>query len=246
MFWATIAVTVAWSIRSMNGIVMASDIHTIKDRTVSRPYKGDTLSKWDKSAYIVVDSTCFMEVMLPVLCGGVFFIANFSIVYIIIAILAMVTGLANYAMSETSVILSNVDNLRINDAIARWVGKSVDKPDINVMSGFLRQWCLGSQGPVLTYARAAFLTYQESFVFLARILIANALLFMTISMLLMIISRIMNTKLFSIFKRRTKSHDLYVRNVGGQMYVRRSVLVYMVTGLPVLSVIMTVLLQMSH
>jgi hypothetical protein len=71
---------------------------------------------------------------------------------------------------------------------------------------------------------------------LARILIANALLFMTISMLLMIISRIMNTKLFSIlFKRRTKSHDLYVRNVGGQMYVRRSVLVYMVTGLPVLS-----------
>jgi hypothetical protein len=75
-----------------------------------------------------------------------------SIVYNIIA--AMVTGLANYAMSETSVILSNVDNLRINDAIARWVGKSVDKPDINVMSGFL--WCPGSQGPVLTYARAAF------------------------------------------------------------------------------------------
>jgi uncharacterized PurR-regulated membrane protein YhhQ (DUF165 family) len=109
----------------------------------------------------------------------------------------------------------------------------------------LRQWCLGSQGLFTAYASSV-LTYQESFVFLARILIANALLFMTISMLLMIISRIMNTKLFSIFKRRTKSHDLYVRNVGGQMYVRRSVLVYMVTGLPVLSVIMTVLLQMSH
>jgi hypothetical protein len=50
------------------------------------------MSKWDKSAYISVDSACFMEVMLPVLCGGVFFIANFSMVYVIVAILAMVLG----------------------------------------------------------------------------------------------------------------------------------------------------------
>jgi hypothetical protein len=146
-------------------------------------------------------------------------------------------------MSETSVILSNVDNLRINDAIARWVGKKWDKPDINVMVGSATVVPRKSR-TCSDVCESSVLTYQESFVFLARILIANALLFMTISMLLMIISRIMNTKLFSIFKRRTKSHDLYVRNVGGQMYVRRSVLVYMVTGLPVLSVI--ILLQMSH
>jgi hypothetical protein len=71
----------------MEGIVMASDAHTIKDRRASRPYKG--MTKWDKSAYISVDSACFMEVMLPVLCGGVFFIANFSMVYVIVAILAI-------------------------------------------------------------------------------------------------------------------------------------------------------------
>jgi hypothetical protein len=57
------------------------------------------MSKWDKSAYISVDSACFM-VMLPVLCGGVFFIANFSMVYVIVAILAMVLGVANYAVSN--------------------------------------------------------------------------------------------------------------------------------------------------
>lgn len=243
MFWATIVVAIAWSVKSMDGIVMASDVHTIKDRRPSRPYKGDTMSKWDKSAYISVDGTCFMEVMLPVLCGGVFFIANFSMVYVFVAALAMVFGLANYAISESSVVLSNLDNLRINDAIARWVGKSVDKPDIDVMSGFLRQWCIGSKGPVLTYARSAFLTYQTSFVFLARILIANALLFIIIGMLLILISRVMNAKIFSFLRRKAKSHDLFVRHVDGQTYIRRSVLIYMVTGLPMMSVLMTTLLQ---
>jgi hypothetical protein len=62
----------------MEGIVMAT--YTLSKIVGIEAVQGDTMSKWDKSAYISVDSACFMEVMLPVLCGGVFFIANFSMV----------------------------------------------------------------------------------------------------------------------------------------------------------------------
>jgi hypothetical protein len=38
-----------WSIRSMNGIVIFLDIHVRSSiEPYPRPYKGDTLSKWDK------------------------------------------------------------------------------------------------------------------------------------------------------------------------------------------------------
>jgi hypothetical protein len=84
-----------------------------------------------KSAYMSIVMRV-MEVMLPVLCGGVFFI-KLSIVYNIIAILAMVTGLITTRCRKHRHIIGVVDNLRINDAIARWLVKSVDKPDINVM-----------------------------------------------------------------------------------------------------------------
>jgi hypothetical protein len=54
---------------------------------------------------------------------------------------------------------------------------------------------------------------------------------MIIGMLLVIISRVMNAKIFSFMRRKAKSQDLFVRHVDGQTYVRRSVLIYMITGL---------------
>jgi hypothetical protein len=154
----------------------------------------------------------------------------------------MVTGLANYAMSETSVILSNVDNLRINDAIARWLVKSVDKPDINV-------WWVLTVVPRKSRTCSDVCEQRFDVSRIVRILARTHSKCAAVHDHQYVTNdNIQDNEYEAVFDIQTqnKVHDLYVRNVGGQMYVRRSVLVYMVTGLPVLSVIMTVLLQMSH
>ena len=250
-FWATVVVALACSVRTMNGIVTASDIHTIKDDVVSQPHKGNSLSTWDKSAYIRMDRDFYMEVALPALCGGVFFLANFTMVYFAVAVAALLVGAANYAVSESAVTLSGVDTIRINAAISKWAGAGVgtgagDKPDLRVMSGFLKQWCVGSRGPVLTYARAVFSIYQGSFAFLARVMVTNAILCASIWMVLMGASRLMTSKARIFGSRRRPSQNLYIRRIDGRSYVRRSVLIYMVTGLPSLSVLTTILLQWFH
>jgi hypothetical protein len=100
--------------------------------------------------------------------------------------------------------------------------KSVDKPDIDVMSGFCVNGA-GSQGPVDLRA-FGFLTYQTSFVFLARILIANALLYDHRDV---VGHNFKGDERQDIFVHETrKSQDLFVRHVDGQTYVRRSVLIY--------------------
>lgn len=244
MFWLTVAATVAWSTYSMQGIVTAADIRTIKDGTVSQAHAGTSLSKWDKTAYLPMDRDFLMELAVPTALGGVFFVANFTMVYVVVAVLALLLGIAGYCVSESSVVLSGVDSIRIHDAISRWVGETTDKPDIRVMAGFLKHWCTtGSRGPLLTYGKSAFLAYKGSFEFLARTVVAQALLSVMIGLMLTSLSRIMTSRMFR--NRKVSTRGL-IRVVDGRSYVRRSVMMYMVSCLPTLSVLTTLAVQYMH
>jgi hypothetical protein len=240
-FWLTTALAAAWSTRTLSGIVAGSDIHTISEGVPSEPHRGDALSGWDRSAYVRVDRAFLAEVAMPMACGGVFYIANFSLTYVAVAALALLTGIANYATAESAVVMTGFDTIRINDAIARWVDHPVEKPSISVMSGFLKQWCGPTGGMTLKYVKAAFLLFDGAFPFLVRVAVANAILFLSVSMLLAAVSRVLNAKRFARRRRRARV-GLYLRHVKGRTYVRRSVLMSLAACLPTLSIAAAALL----
>jgi hypothetical protein len=74
--------------------------------------------------------------------------------------------------------------------------KSVDKPDIDVMSGFFASMVHRITRSCVNLRAFGFSDVPDVIRISSEILIANALLFMIIGMLLVIISRVMNAKIF--------------------------------------------------
>jgi hypothetical protein len=241
MLYAALAATTAYTTRSLRAVVLRSDVYTVREGVVSGPTKGEALRPLDPSAHILCDSALATEVLLPLVCGGVIYTANFSMVYIAVAVLALAVGAVNYGVSEGAVTLSGVHNIRISDAISQWSGKAGDKPGLDVMSGFLQSQCLVSAGPLLAFTKAAFLAYRGSFLFLFRVLVANAVLCATVIAMSFGLSRVLNA---SALRRRRRRVGSFTRRVDGRLYVRRQALVYLASMLPSVSVALAVALPL--
>jgi hypothetical protein len=94
---------------------------------------------------------------MPMVCGGVFYIANFAHVR-----RGGGAGAADghrqlRATAESAVVMTGFDTIRINDAIARWVDHPVEKPSsISVHERLPQAVVRPTGGMTLKYVKAAF------------------------------------------------------------------------------------------
>jgi hypothetical protein len=237
VFWTAVAVTCKLTMTTFQGIVARANVYAKTNGKVSpAALPGSSMYASDPAAYLRLDGDFFFEVALPLALGGVFFVANFTLVFVALAALALALALLTFFVGETAVTLSGVNDAHINESISKWTGKAGEKLDLKTVTGFLYARFGMSSGPVLTLVRSVFQSYQDQFLLLTRVAIANTVLFVCIGAVLVTVSRFANAK---FLKTKKKNKLRYIRYTSdGRVYISRYTLFCVCSTLPVLSVVL--------
>jgi hypothetical protein len=223
-----VAIGVATYVTSHNleKIVLSTSAFTLpKGRTHSETTHPGALPAADTSAYLRVDGAFLWDVALPMLAAGILFAANFSLVFVSAAVLALVLGGLNVASGGMAAAAAQYGSPA---AMARRVASDLVPTSVgNVptsrgkMVNMVQDQVSGLSGPLSQFVEMAYNSYRPWISFLSHLMFAYACTFMALSSLLYMLQR-----------PRKYDTSTHFRVRGSTLYVRRPLVLTLARTLP--------------
>lgn len=208
--------------RNLAGIVLTADAFTLPvNKTRAESAHPGALPASDSSAYLRVDAALLADVALPMLAGGVLLAANFSLIYVAAAVLALVLGAANIASGGMATLTAAYGSEAVRAAVLRHVGRDVRLPKAADLAAVLKSQMTRPSGPLSQFARLAFNSYRPWYSFLAHLMTAYACTAVASA-----------SALYVLHRPRDFDTTTHFRVRGSSLYVRRRLALSVAHALP--------------
>lgn len=222
MVFVALGVATYATARNLEGVVLSADTYTLPEkRTRAQSMNRGALPAKDTSAYLRVDMALMADVALPMLAGGVLLAANFSLIYIAAAVLALVLGALNIASGGMATMAAGYGSSAVRAAVATQVGRDEQLPRAMDLASVVTLRIMRPSGPLSQFAKLAYNSYRPWYGFLAHLMVAYACSLVAAA-----------AALYVLHRPRDFDTTTHFRMRGASLYMRRRLALSVASALP--------------